>query len=216
MAPKFSSPAARLKGLRLWASPESATLAVTIIPVGPAGELLPRASRARRCVSPAAVHSDSRSRGSAPCRPQQPHRFVRKITTIWLSPEPTLRVASSRAKRHHERHVGETTISLSPDMSPDRQNPPWLRVATCELSLLVSPCGRPACQRTSCHPCETATNPAVLYGPPQKHSAASFVHPSNRHGALCRCTVTTLVSALRPSMPFRGEIPEAGLQTKYG
>ena len=31
--PKFSSPAARFKGLRLGASPESATLAVTIIPV---------------------------------------------------------------------------------------------------------------------------------------------------------------------------------------
>ena len=33
LGPKFSSPAARFKGLRLGASPESATLAVTIIPV---------------------------------------------------------------------------------------------------------------------------------------------------------------------------------------
>ena len=38
LVPKFifSSPAARWKGLRLGASPEPATLAVTIIPVSPA------------------------------------------------------------------------------------------------------------------------------------------------------------------------------------
>ena len=72
LASKFSSPAARLKGLRLGASPESATLAVTIIPVSPAVGVKTPGSARLRPPPPVGVRYDT---GGAKYGGSMCHRF---------------------------------------------------------------------------------------------------------------------------------------------